>query len=270
MLAKALAAAVAILLASALTSPAETLVPSSVYAGPKRGDPAPLEGDHVGDGENSVGAIRAFDPDLLAAQLLAQRLQRADLIGDPVDLGPALGIVFDHGGAPGGRHDGAPPSSAVIYTAWTCGEVALKSEIGRRWPMTNLLDMLKEAELRIGLPQPRRGSARGFRDPAGRTLRRPRAASGRKRLYRARADRDDRGARHVRPRPSRQSLCSHPRAQRRTDRAHAVGETGGTRGAGRTQERNRPALADDQPARHAERGRAAHRLHRRLPHRHRP
>ena len=30
------------------------------------------------------------------------------------------------------------------------GLVALKSEIGRRWPMTNLLDMLKEAELRIG------------------------------------------------------------------------------------------------------------------------
>ena len=50
-------------------------------------------------------AIRAFDPDLLAAQLLAQRLQRADLIGDPVDLGPALGVTLDHGGAPGGRHD---------------------------------------------------------------------------------------------------------------------------------------------------------------------
>jgi hypothetical protein len=30
------------------------------------------------------------------------------------------------------------------------GLVALKTEIGRRWPMTNLLDMLKEAELRIG------------------------------------------------------------------------------------------------------------------------
>ena len=117
---------------------------------------------------------------------------------------------------------------------------------------------------------PDEGSARGFRDPAGRTLRRPRAASGRRHLYRARADRDDRGARHVQPRPGRQPLCSHPRARRRTDRAYAVGETGGTRGAGRTQERNRPALADDQPARHAERGRAAHRLHRRLPHRHRP
>jgi TnpA family transposase len=30
------------------------------------------------------------------------------------------------------------------------GLVALKTEIGRRWPMTNLLDMLKETELRIG------------------------------------------------------------------------------------------------------------------------
>ena len=208
MLAKALAAAVAILLASALPSPAETLVPSSVYAGPKRGDPAPLEGDHVGDGENSVGANRAFDP-FLAAQLLAQRLQRADLIGDPVDLGPALGIVFDHGGAPGGRHDGAPPSSAVIYTAWTCGEVALKSEIGRRWPMTNLLDMLKEAELRIGLPQPRRGSARGFRDPAGRTLRRPRAASGCNSFI-ARVRTEMTSARHVRPRP----WCTKPERDR--------------------------------------------------------
>jgi hypothetical protein len=35
-------------------------------------------------------AIGAFDPDLLATQLLAQRLQRANLIGDPVDLGPTL------------------------------------------------------------------------------------------------------------------------------------------------------------------------------------
>jgi TnpA family transposase len=30
------------------------------------------------------------------------------------------------------------------------GLVALKTEIGRRWPMTSLLDMLKEADLRIG------------------------------------------------------------------------------------------------------------------------
>ena len=30
------------------------------------------------------------------------------------------------------------------------GLVALKAEIGRRWPMTSLLDMLKEADLRIG------------------------------------------------------------------------------------------------------------------------
>jgi TnpA family transposase len=30
------------------------------------------------------------------------------------------------------------------------GLIALKAEIGRRWPMTNLLDMLKEADLRIG------------------------------------------------------------------------------------------------------------------------
>lgn len=30
------------------------------------------------------------------------------------------------------------------------GLTALKTEIGRRWPMTSLLDMLKEADLRIG------------------------------------------------------------------------------------------------------------------------
>ena len=30
------------------------------------------------------------------------------------------------------------------------GLIALKTEIGQRWPMTNLLDMLKEADLRIG------------------------------------------------------------------------------------------------------------------------
>ena len=30
------------------------------------------------------------------------------------------------------------------------GLAALKTEIGRRWPMTSLLDMLKEADLRIG------------------------------------------------------------------------------------------------------------------------
>ena len=30
------------------------------------------------------------------------------------------------------------------------GLVALKGEVGRRWPMTSLLDMLKEADLRVG------------------------------------------------------------------------------------------------------------------------
>ncbi len=30
------------------------------------------------------------------------------------------------------------------------GLIALKTEIGRRWPMTSLLDMLKEADLRVG------------------------------------------------------------------------------------------------------------------------
>ena len=84
-----------------------------------------------------------------------------------------------------------------------------------------------------------------FEDPAGRALCRPWAAPGRRRLYRARAGRDDRGARHVRPRLGRQPLRSHPQARRRTDCAEAAEETGGTRGAGRTQDRNRPALADD-------------------------
>ena len=103
-----------------------------------------------------------------------------------------------------------------------------------------------------------------LRDPAGRALCRPRAASGRRHLHRERADRDDRGARDVRPRLGREPLCSDPQARRQADCTHAAGETGRTRGAGRTQDRNRPALADDQPARHAERGRAAHRLHRSL------
>ena len=38
-------------------------------------------------------AIGAFDPDLLATQLLAQRLQRANLIGDPVDPRRAFKIL---------------------------------------------------------------------------------------------------------------------------------------------------------------------------------
>jgi hypothetical protein len=33
------------------------------------------------------------------------------------------------------------------------GLAALKAEIGWRWPMTSLLDMLKEADLRIGIYQ---------------------------------------------------------------------------------------------------------------------
>jgi hypothetical protein len=31
--------------------------------------------------------------------------------------------------------------------------LALKSEIGRRWPMTSLLDVLKETDLRLGFTQ---------------------------------------------------------------------------------------------------------------------
>ena len=50
-------------------------------------------------------AIGAFDPDFLATQLLAQCLQRANLIGDPVDPGPTLGVALDHGVTPGDRHD---------------------------------------------------------------------------------------------------------------------------------------------------------------------
>ena len=40
-------------------------------------------------------AIGADHPDLLAAQLVAERLQDADLIGDPVDARPPLGILLD-------------------------------------------------------------------------------------------------------------------------------------------------------------------------------
>ena len=50
-------------------------------------------------------AIGAFDPDFLATQLLAQRLQRANLVGDPVDPGPSLGVAFDHGFTPRDRYD---------------------------------------------------------------------------------------------------------------------------------------------------------------------
>jgi hypothetical protein len=50
-------------------------------------------------------AIGAFDPDFLATQLLAQRLQRANLTGDPADPGSTLGVALDHGVTPGDRHD---------------------------------------------------------------------------------------------------------------------------------------------------------------------
>ena len=49
--------------------------------------------------------IGALDPDFLATQLLAKGLQRANLIGDPVDPGLTLGVALDHGITPGDRHD---------------------------------------------------------------------------------------------------------------------------------------------------------------------
>ena len=44
-------------------------------------------------------------PDLLAAQLVAQRLKDADLIGDPVDALTSLGILFDDRFSPEALHD---------------------------------------------------------------------------------------------------------------------------------------------------------------------
>jgi len=49
-------------------------------------------------------AVGALDPDLLAAELLAQDLQHADLVGDAVDPRPASGVALQHGIAPGDRH----------------------------------------------------------------------------------------------------------------------------------------------------------------------
>ena len=49
--------------------------------------------------------IGAFDPDFLATQLLAQRLQRANLIGHSVDPCSLPGIALGHGVTPGHRHD---------------------------------------------------------------------------------------------------------------------------------------------------------------------
>ena len=45
-------------------------------------------------------SVGAGDPDLFAAQLFAKGLQNADLIGDPVDALPSLGILLYNGFTP--------------------------------------------------------------------------------------------------------------------------------------------------------------------------
>jgi hypothetical protein len=45
------------------------------------------------------------NPDLFAAQLFAKGLQDADLIGDPIDALPPLGILLDNGFSPESAHD---------------------------------------------------------------------------------------------------------------------------------------------------------------------
>ena len=50
-------------------------------------------------------SIGTFDPDLLATQPLPQCLQRANLIGDPVDPAPIPGVALGYGVTPGDRHD---------------------------------------------------------------------------------------------------------------------------------------------------------------------
>ena len=49
-------------------------------------------------------AVGADHPDLLAPQLVAERLQGADLIGDPVDARPPLGVLLDDRLAPEPAH----------------------------------------------------------------------------------------------------------------------------------------------------------------------
>ncbi len=49
--------------------------------------------------------VGAGHPDFLAAKLLAQSFEDADLIRDPVDALPSLGILFYHGLAPKPTHD---------------------------------------------------------------------------------------------------------------------------------------------------------------------
>jgi len=49
-------------------------------------------------------AVGALDPNLLAAELLAQGLQGADLVGDAVDTWAALGVALQHRVAPGRRY----------------------------------------------------------------------------------------------------------------------------------------------------------------------
>ena len=55
-------------------------------------------------------AVGTHDPDLLAAQPLAQRFQDADLVGDPVDPLPALAVRLE---------DGVPPSSGTTPSSGT-------------------------------------------------------------------------------------------------------------------------------------------------------
>ena len=68
-------------------------------------------------------AVGADHPDLLAAQLVAQGLQDADLVGDPVDALASLGVLFEDRFSPETAHD-------VVDRNHFLGGESLKFRIG--------------------------------------------------------------------------------------------------------------------------------------------
>jgi len=113
------------------------------------------------------GADRYRDPDQdLPADFDARRAEHYATLKLPLDAPAFVGRVRAEmtdalaavdGGLAGNRHvrilkrgGGRIAVSPLERQPEPLGLVALKAEIARRWPMTTLLDMLKEADLRIG------------------------------------------------------------------------------------------------------------------------
>jgi len=131
-----------------------------------------------------VGADRYRNPDEdLPADFDAQRAAYYEALHQPLDADAFIcGRQGELAEAPAAL-DGAMPTNAAVQilprdNGWIKGSplealpepqtlAQLKGEIGRRWPMTSLLDMLKEADLRVGFTRAFASAAqREILDPA--------------------------------------------------------------------------------------------------------